>query len=238
MKRFALLLMILASPAMAAEVNHWPLSDKAESTDVDDPVGGDDGTLLGGDNTIDKTTTGPGGLFTAAFDLNGTDDAVDISAASLSFTDGTAFSVSFWWRPDSTTFEVLGRAGTNDANIRQGSATVVNVATNLSSTAFTVPSITAEWHHGLVTRTTGNSVRFFLDGTESSSGAQTLTGTFNPNRIGVRNVGFADGKIAGVRVYNTDESANVATLYAEGFDAPAPQPNLSGNFELLNGNMQ
>jgi hypothetical protein len=204
-----------------ALVQHWKLDDNAASTTVVATVG-TNGTLLGGDNTSAKTTAGPGGSITSGFDLNAVDDAVDISGASLSFAAGSAFSVNLWTEFDLSTGRMVGNNGgignsriakTADTTIQVGNST----GTNLS---FTVASLgTTLWRHILVTKTTGNSMRVFVDGVESSSGAQAFTGTFAPNRLGVQGSTFHDGKLAWVKVFDDDQSANVAALYAEGVSA-------------------
>jgi hypothetical protein len=216
---FALALLFGASaPCWAALTQHWKLDDNAASTTVV-ATAGTNGTLNGGDNTSAKTVGGPGGSITAGFDFNGTDDAVDISAASVSFASGTAFSVSFWAEWDASTDSALGNtSNASVSRIYKSSDTTITISDNAgSSTNFTVPSLgTSAWCHVLVART-GSSMRVFVNGVESSSGAQTRTGIFAPNRIGQRGGStFHDGKLAQVKIFNSDESANVATLYAEG----------------------
>jgi hypothetical protein len=67
-----------------------------------------------------------------------------------------------------------------------------------------------------VTRTTGDSVRLFLDGVESSTGALSNgSDTFAPLRLADTNGNFLNGRICDCRVYDSDESANVAAIMAE-----------------------
>ncbi len=198
-------------------VQHWKCDDNAASTTVVATVG-TNGTLEGGDNTSAKTVAGPGGSITAGFDLNGTDDAITIAASGISFATSTAFSVSFWAEWDLSTGRVMGRS--DGLTSRIAKTTDTNIAwVNSTGTAvnFTVPSLgTTAWCHVLITRTTGNSMRCFLNGTESSSGAQSAAGTFAPTYLGRQSSNFHDGKFAQVKIFDSDESANVAALYAEG----------------------
>lgn len=228
MKRLLLALMLGLLPlsAGAALIHHWPLSDNAANTTVDNTVGAD-GTLEGGDNTSAKTTAGPGGSITAGFDFNGSDDAVDISAASVSFASGTAFSVSLWFNADGVaTGRLMGRDADDNGIILKTADTTIRVGVQGSAVNYTVGAMgTTNWHHLLVTRTAGNSVRVFLDTVESSSGAQSLAGLFAPLNIGLRGPGnFSDGPIAGVKIFDSDESANVASLYAEGTASSVVNP--------------
>jgi hypothetical protein len=224
MKRLFLVL-LLCSPA-SAQVQQWNLQDNAASTTVVAAVG-TNATLVGGDNTSAKSSTGPGGSYALAFDLNGTDDGVDMSASALSYTSGQAWSISIWADFDASSGPLIGRT-TQNPGIVKSSDTVIQVRDGSANTlSFTVPSMgTTSWHHFLITKTTGNSTRVFMDGAESSSGAQTLPATFAPQAIGYRNGVFMDGKVSGVKVFADDQSANVAALYAEGFSSGGPIPRV------------
>jgi hypothetical protein len=199
-----------------ALIQHWKLDDNAASTTVVATVG-TNGTLEGGDNTsVKHSATGPGTAITSSFDLNGTDDAIDISGASLSFAAGSAFSLSFWAKWDAATGRVFGAVGANTNRVIKSSATAFILNASGAANTFTVPSMdTTSWYHVLVTRTTGDAIRLFLDGVESSTGSITVAQTFAPTRIGLSNATYNDGKLAWVKVFDSDESANVATLFAE-----------------------
>jgi hypothetical protein len=208
--------LLLTSTALA-QVQQWNLQDNAASTTIVAAVG-TNGTLVGGDNTSVKSTTGPGGSYPLGLDLNGTDDGIDVSGSSMLFAVDTAWAVSVWVKTDGATFPIMARPASNNPAILKTSDTAIQVR-NSAGTAynFTVPSIgTSAWRHYLVTKTAGNSLRVFVDGTESSTGAVTMAGNFNPETIGYRNGTFGDGQVSGVKVFNTDQAANVATLYAEG----------------------
>lgn len=208
-----------AAPSSAALVAHWKLDDNAASTTVVATVGSD-GTLQGGDNTSDKATTGPGGSITGALQLNGSDDYVSLASVN----PGGTSSYSVWFKCDVTAsaFTVLGgsSSGANQFIYANSDTTIVTRGGATPSASFTVPAMGTTWHHLLVVWTnSGVDCRVFLDGTESASGTQATSSNLTLTKIGARAAtpaNFFDGAIAQVKVYNTDESANVATLYAEG----------------------
>lgn len=74
----------------------WPLQDDAASTSVDDASSnGNDGTLQGGNNTSDLSTTGPNSWLTKSLSFDGSADYITL---------GTTFD------PASAAFSVLARA--------------------------------------------------------------------------------------------------------------------------------
>lgn len=221
--RYALAIwLFMATASQAAVTQFWKLDDNAASTTVVATTG-TNATLAGGDNTsVKQTGSGPGGSITYAFDLNGSDDYVDFAASAVSFADGAAFSVSAWVNLDALTAEVLvGRAGSATRYVRVDTSTSIRVYIGGATADYTVPTMsTGTWYHLLITRAaTSNSTRVFLNGTESSTGAQTQSGAMDLDAIGRTSLAFGDGRISQVRIYNSDESANVATIYAEGVDS-------------------
>jgi len=198
-----------------ALIKHLKLDDNAASTTVVATVG-TNGTLEGGDNTSAKSVAGPGGIITLGFDLNGVDDAIIISG--VTFINGDAFSVSFWAEWDLAIGRPLGETGGLINRILKVDDTTIRVTNGAGvSSDFTVASMgTSNWCHILITRTSGNSMRVFLNGVESSTGALTRDGAFVPTRIGRQTANYHDGKLAQFKIFDTDESANVAALYAEG----------------------
>lgn len=199
-----------------AAVQDWPLNDFAGDTVLGAAVG-TAGVYQGGDFTNAKRVDGPGGLMTFGLDFNGTDDYGDISAAAVSFAPASPLSVSWWWRPDSTAGIFLGRADANTSTVRQNTTTTILIQF-ASGHTFVVPTISmGAWHHGLMTKTAAGVIRVFVDGVESTSGPQSLAGeTFAPTTIGRRNLSYNDGRLARVRIYDTDETANASAIYAEG----------------------
>ena len=100
---------------------------------------------------------------------------------------------------------------------------------------FTVATISAEtWYHLFVTRTTGNSIRVWLNGTESSSGAQSGYGNFTIDTIGKADtIRYLNARVSQVRIFDSDESANVATYYDEGVDSGTPIPVLANYYNQM-----
>lgn len=197
-----------------ALIQQWRCQDNAANTTVLATVG-TNATLLGGDNTSAiSVASGPGTALPRSLDLDGTNDRIDISGSSISFASGSAFTVCGWVQPDATASRnIFGVTGTSVGRVSINSSTSITVVSN----SFTVGTISTGgvWYHLLVSRTTGNSVRVFLDGVESSTGALTISSTFAPTRIGEANGNRFDGNIADLRVYNSDESANVLAIMAE-----------------------
>jgi hypothetical protein len=213
--------LLQSSVASAALTAHWKLQDNAASTTVVATVGSN-GTLTGAGNTSASTAAGPGGTLTASLNLDGTDDYIVIGATdAFDFTTGNAFSVACWFNADALTDRViLGRAGNANRFVDVRSSTQIRVYTSAGAIDFTVPTMsTGTWYHLLVTRDTGNSVKVYLNGTQSSSGAINGGGSFTFDSIGRRATVYWDGKLADVRVYNSEESANVSTIMADGVSA-------------------
>jgi hypothetical protein len=202
-----------------ALTQRWKCDDNAASTTVIATTG-TNGTLAGGDNTSAITVVdGPGTALTRSLDLDGTNDTIDISASSISFASGAAWSISAWVKVDafSSNLAILGLSGATTNRIQlQAAGTPVRVSLSSGDTDFTVSAVsTGAWHHVLVTHSAANALRVFLNGTESSTGAVTVAQTFAPTFIGRANAFRWNGKVCDVRVYDSDESANVATIMAE-----------------------
>lgn len=167
------------------------------------------------------TTAGPGGVVTLGQNfVPASSDAVAFTA--LNYADTVAFSVCGWHAPDTTSQVILGRnAGGRGIDILN--ATTIRVLTGSVTRSYTVPTISAgTWYFYLVTREiTTNNMRLWWGPhggslAESSSGTQVGTGTINFDRIGSLGASFSDGKHAYVRVFDSEESANRATYFAEG----------------------
>jgi hypothetical protein len=196
-----------------ALIGHWKFDDNAASTTVVATVGSNM-TLQGGENTADKRVAGPGGSIPWALDLDGVDDFITIAAFTLSLP----WSMSIWVKFNSAAGSqyVFGRNNTSPY-IRKSSNTAIGWRQNSGSNGdFNVPALDDDWHHLLITCTSGVGLRCFVDGVESST---TVTTTFSyPFRdVGSYNSGnFADISVAQLKLFDSDESANAATLYGEG----------------------
>jgi len=163
--------------------------------DATDSVGSNDGTVVGATQTSS-------GFINQAYDFDGTDDYIQ-SANAFS---PSAYTVSFWFKADSTTnpMQLIDNTGT-DANdgfkiylynsalyYRHYDGTGTNKDTDTSF------SDTSSWHF-VTTTWSGTSMELFLDGT--SVDTQTAVGmdATNRMRIGTRPLAvpsqFFDGKI-------------------------------------------
>jgi hypothetical protein len=198
-----------------ALIHQWKCQDNAASTTVVATVG-TNGTLEGGDNTsVLSVVDGPGTALPRSLAFNGTDDRVDIAAASLSFSSGAAFTFAAWMKLPSGSAGFLIGLSTASTNRVRTTGTALRLTTNANSDFTTNTTADGAWHHVLVSRTSGNSVRAFVDGVESSTGALTNSGFWGPNRLAYTGDGYMPGRLCDVRIYNSDESANVAAIMAE-----------------------
>lgn len=225
MKQLALAILLLASShAFAAQTNDVPCADNAADTVVDDTIG-TNGTLEGGDNTDAKSVVIDSGIYTRALDLNGTDDAV--AHIANGHTAGTTDSWQAWFNLDDLTTGVLFGNSGNVRIISVSSSTAIVVRSSTTLTTFTVPEMsTGASYHLLVTIAADNSTRVFLNGVESSSGAQANGGIFSWTHIGRGQSAFCNGRIWGFKSWDSDESANVAAHYAEGVTVVTVVPQL------------
>lgn len=237
MKRLLLSLIIGAIPTQlwAATTAHWALDDNAASTTVVATTGSN-GTLEGGDNTSTiHSATGPGGSVVASLDLDGSADAIDVGTQLQRSGAGVAHSLLLWVNLDSVTSQHLFGRHDNASNQRVSidNSTTITVRSSSSAT-FTSPVTlsTGTWYCILITFDTSDNVRVFVNGTASSSNPQTLATSLICNRIGRVLAVFLNGRVAWCKVFNSDESANAATLYAEGVDSSSAVPII---VQQLNG---
>ena len=197
----------------------WKLQDNAASTTVAATVGSN-GTLVGGDNTsvlFAAGGAGPGTALAGCLKFNGTDDAVNISSTAL--TGQFTFA---WWQKRATTTSTEAAFG--------NSAVAVYVAIASNTTAMNIILIsggstytpahgvtTTNWNHYALTRDASNIVKFYVNGSlvNSNVGAGAVSGTVTVDRLGRRTVGFASSYFADLRLYDSDESANIAAIVAE-----------------------
>ncbi len=214
-----------------ALIQYWKCDDNAATTVVVATVG-TNGTFTGEATTSVRSSTGPGGLFLLSFDLDGTNDYVDILLSAPTFADAAAFSVSLWFTSDAQLDPLIGITAGSNSRIAFNSATGLGVtSTSVTSETYTTANISSGWHHILVARNTSNQTSAYVDGVASVSNPKTIGGTVIYNCFGRRNTVYHNGKIAGVKIFNSDETANVATLFAEGKPQNTVVPALTGTFQ-------
>lgn len=224
LRRTLLTIAIALAPLTASAVEHGylKLDDNAASTTVVATIG-NNCTLEGGENTSGvQTLSGPGSL-AYAFDLDGNDALVIGGIATINYTNGQEFTFSGWVNLDSLTAQpVWGRNTSSAGSISVLNSTTIRVVSSVATQDYTVPAMsTGTWYHIFITRAqTTNSLRVFLNGVESSTGPQAVAGGFNISRAGRHDTAYLDGRMSQLRFFNNDESANVATYYAEGSTSP------------------
>ncbi len=164
------------------------------------------GTLSNMDAATDWVVSG--GQY--ALDFDGTNDTV--AHDDLSMTG--AFGVSLWFlkRTDGIyNARILwGNVSDNDTYVGNVTTATINTQSDTVSTqkSYTFSVANDQWYHFALSRDASNGVRLYLNGVESTSGVQTVTGTYTLNRIGQYsnnsggNVGFMwDGLLDDMTVF-------------------------------------
>lgn len=193
MKRFALTLCLLLSPAFAHAqdyatlsagcVIHCKLDDNAANTTVVDSTGNYSPTLVGGNTTADLSVAGPSAAIPLALQLDGANDYVNASSGVLSDITGSAYTFVSWIKPANIT-AVHYLAGGRTSGASGWFATFIGTAagdpirvTHEGTSGHHVSGasgITANWHHVAVTFAggSGGAIKYYVDGDEIS-GATT-----------------------------------------------------------------
>ena len=212
---------------MPSCVGQWRLNDALATTNVLDTSGqGNDGTLVGGDYTTDKSgSSGNPPYLNRAMTLNGTDDYIATDAIQIH--DEAQYSISFWFKASgasdasriysngssaSTTPSFLFLWGQNRLKlfIRDDGGAVQE-----SSTTLTTNSVAdSVWHHFVYTDNNG-SWNSYVDGSFNETGSYTKNAkTLNLTTIGAvakaTPSGFYTGGIDNVMIFN--EVLNTAEI--------------------------
>ena len=180
------------------------------------------GTLTNMDPATDWVVSG--GQY--ALDFDGINDTV--SHNNLSMTG--AFGVSLWFlkRTNGIYNERIFWGNVTDADTYVGNVTLTTINTQSDTTGqqknYTFSTSLNQWYHFALSRDANNGVRLYLNGIESTSGVQTVTGTYTLNRIGQYadnaggNAGFMwDGLLDDMTVFNRMLTANeIRQLYQLG----------------------
>lgn len=153
--------------------------------------------------------------------MNGTTDALSDAYNGNADTDGTW---SFWVNTNTLVSKMIaGSSVSNKGFLFLANATTLRLFTQPSATKnFTVPTMLINtWYYVTVTRS-GDSFNVYLNDTVSSTGAQTLTGTFGLNLIGDDNANPA---------LKWDGEQDISTYWDRSSSAAQVAENY--NFELL-----
>ena len=161
---------------------------------------------------------------------------INVKAGGIVVTSGD-FSIALWVFADTTgesDWYAEGNTGNNNAMLRlvtynPGTMTLLFNARNtdgsgeIALTATAVP--TGEWVHLAVTRT-GTTFALYINGAKTSPGATTMPNaiTRNTTDLGVWRrlapVGYVDGKLEDVRVFNRLLSDEEVAILAAGYRGP------------------
>lgn len=233
MYRALAIVALLASTAQAAEYR-WNLQDNAANATVA-------GTITAALNTgftSTITTTGPGGDFPAAFNLQGTYYATLTSDSTLN-SMSSAMTVAWWMYgvdyTTSATEQFAGCVCKKGAAAGDTWAITLNSGTSLrfrqngttQATSGTIAG-TGAWHHYAMVYN-GTTVQFYQDGATLGSATTVTLDVTNTQNIYIgyeqdngRNI---KARMAGVYISDTAlDGAAISALYAEGSDAAAIDP--------------
>ena len=164
------------------------------------------GTLTSMDPATDWVISGGKG----ALDFDAVDDRVVIANLSLA----GAFSVSMWCNRRSqgqfTDRGVFGNSASTSTYLAQITNTTVATQSNTAGTRKIFSGFSFSdnvWFHLLVSRSANNGVRVYVDGMESTSGEQSVAGTYTLNQIGAYSTltliqYWWDGQLDDIRIYN------------------------------------
>ncbi len=245
MKKLILLLMfLLASPCWGDAVAHWKMNDNAVSTTVVDSMGnhnGDFNDATGDPNTSAHTIAGK---IDTTLDFDGTDDYIEVADHNdFSFGDGSTdspFSISAWvYMDDISRFTIVCKWSLTGREwmFRTGSTITAgrfyfqcydHEVACVDIQAYTTTAFsTGQWYHVVATYNasgvhTGLSI--YVNGQK-----QAVTSTVNGIYVAMKNltmpvligtnidIGYANGKIDNVMIFNTALSADeVKRLYNNG----------------------
>jgi len=209
-------------------IARWKLNEDAVNTDVEDDVGGFDGTLFGGNTTDKHAVSGNPPNLNGCFHLDGNADYVDCGTqVGTALGDNcTDISVSLWFKADITSANdgifSIGSLASAHGQLRLFVSTDnlrlrANASEFNQSYAF---SDTSSWHHAVVTYD-GTDMKLYLDNSVVINEPYTTLLDFDGLKfiIGAYySTGYTfDGLMDEVRIYDKALSvAEVSTIYNSG----------------------
>ena len=169
---------------------------------------------------------------TKSIDLDGVDDFVDCGTglgASLGSSYAGDQTLSVWYKRTSSRIENLFNIGNTGAYGNGASLIFINnrliCGLRFANRAEFTTTFDTDWHHALYSvKNNGDAtftLKLYLDGTEVinttvSIGYFALNFTNNTAQIGKASTYEFDGNIDEVAFWDSDQSANVSTIYNSG----------------------
>jgi hypothetical protein len=237
----------LTSAANAALNAQWLLQDNAASTTVVANVGTNGALTSAGNTSASTQTPGPGTLLLRALQFDGTNDYVNCTTSNTAvLTNKAVGTLSFWFKTSNATasdrrivlVSTNAGAGTVRASAGLNSSHQIAVYARAGDAESTQTKITTatyndgNWHHVLaVINWAGDATTIYVDGVSvAQSGTISFTGSASGsgNSAGVTiasantSGAYFPGQLADVRIYDSNESANVAAIMAEADDEQPP----------------
>ncbi len=179
--------------------------------------------LRNGTRAVPEIPAGGGGGFpnTYSLEFDGVDDYVGLgNPTDLQITG--AFSFSCWINTTSTNYEGIYFKGNSvslsDIYIRrQNNGTVRFFINNVSKNVTSSTTVNdGNWHHIMCVYVPSTSMTIYIDGSQDAQNTTTIPASINNNygniTIGSGGGQFFNGKIDEASIFNTDQSANIATL--------------------------
>ena len=166
-----------------------------------------------------------------SFDFDGIDDKIELgNPTDLQITG--AFSFSCWVNTTSTNYEGIYFKGNSvslsDIYIRrQNNGTVRFFINNVSKNVTSSTTVNdGNWHHIMFVYVPSTSMTIYIDGSQDAQNTTSIPSAINNNygniSIGAGGVQFFNGKIDEASIFNTDQSANVSSIYNGGEPTTLP----------------
>jgi len=239
MKYIVLILMIGCGNCSAKVISQWRMNDNTFNTYITDSVGFHPGTFKGETYTTVRSTAGK---FKLCYDLDGTNDYVEIADATMLSPSSTSMSISAWINMDVVPFYIASKyeadnvewsfytndgAGSGVGNLEfliydQSAVAVIGRKYN------TVLSMNT-WLHVVGTykndaTPTSADIKLYLNGVKVDDTDENDGGVFEecenlnaPVHIGKQIATYANGKIDDVIIYDHVLTlAEIKALYNSG----------------------
>ena len=217
-----------ANTTLPLPVTWYKCQDDAASTTVAATVGANATAAV---NTSTFSTDGPGGNLPKAFEFSSGEDIIATNTALAGATDWT---IAFWASRDSyivsdvavALYESTPSSPTTVAPFDSSGGDGARVFTNGGSRIDEDDATRTGWHHFLVCNSSTNKLRLFVDGVLEESSGNAYSPDASVDRVSIGSYAgtqdFFNGKIADVRLYDSDEGDNAAEIMADGVDSEAP----------------